>query len=63
MVTGRSINSIFWGSNVRTWPIAGAEIIEINVTLLTSKGRSERPVWLRHFDKLADSNVSFAVPR
>lgn len=34
----------------------GAAIIEINVTLLTFRGWSERPVWLRHLADLADSN-------
>lgn len=46
------------GSN---WPTGGVAIIKVNVTLLTFKCRSERPVSMRHFVKLADRKGSAAI--
>jgi hypothetical protein len=40
------------------WSIGGTAIPEINATSLTFKCRPERPVWLKHLVKLADSNWS-----
>ena len=47
--------------NGRFWSIAGAQFDEIIATLPTFQGIAEGRVWRRHFDKLADSSVSFGV--
>lgn len=44
------------------WPTGGTAIIEINVTLPTFKCRSERPVSMRHFGKLAARDITLLLP-